>query len=271
MTLEAHSVFYAYSAGTDVVREATTALEEGQTTFFLGANGSGKTTFLECLAGLRTPRSGAVLLDGQDLHRLTPRQRARRIGLVPQLHEPVFAYSVAEVVLMGRAAHMGLFTRPSAADWNAVDRALETVGLSDLRDRPYTETSGGERQLALIARGLAQGAAYLLMDEPAAHLDPHHQADVFDTVSRLASEGFSVAIASHQPNTALLYADRAVFLIDGRAELQGVPHEVITEANLRKAYGMEFEIIRGDLQGEHDAPRAILPLNRRYGSWTEPD
>jgi len=262
MTLEARNVSYAYSPGRDVIRNATVSLDEGKITFLLGANGSGKTTLLECLAGLRSPRSGAVLLDGQDLHRLAPRQRARHIGLVPQLHEPVFSYSVAEVVLMGRAPHMGLFTRPSRDDWRAVDRALEVVGLSDLRDRPYTETSGGERQLALVARGLAQGAAYLLMDEPAAHLDPHHQADVFDAVSRLASEGFSVAIASHQPNDALLYGDRAVFLIEGAVELQGIPSEAITEATLRAAYRMEFEIVRG----ECDAARAILPLIRQSGS-----
>jgi len=267
MTLEARGISYAYSPGRDVIRNASVSLDEGQITFLLGANGSGKSTLLECLAGLRSPRSGSVLLDGNDLRRLTPRQRARRIGLVPQLHEPVFSYSVAEVVLMGRAPHMGLFTRPSKGDWNAVDRALEVVGLSDLRDRPYTETSGGERQLALVARGLAQGAAFLLMDEPAAHLDPHHQADVFEAVARLASEGFSVVIASHQPNSALLYGDRAVFLIEGSSELQGIPSEAITAANLRAAYQMDFEIIRG----EENASRAILPLSRRSGSQIEPD
>ena len=270
MTLEARGISYAYVPGADVIRNATVSLDEGQITFLLGANGSGKTTLLECLAGLRAPRSGAVLLDGQDLRHWAPRQRARHIGLVPQLHEPVFSYSVAEVVLMGRAPHMGLFTRPSKEDWSAVDHALEAVELSGLRDRPYTETSGGERQLTLIARGLAQGAAYLLMDEPAAHLDPHHQADVFDTVSRLASEGFSVAIASHQPNHALLYGDRAVFLIEGTAELQGVPSEAITEETLRAAYRMEFEIIRGDRRGDQDASRAVLPLSRRSGSRIEP-
>jgi len=260
MTLAARAISYAYPRGPDVVREASLEIEEGQIVFLLGANGSGKTTLLECLAGLRAPRGGTILLDGQDLQRFQPRQRARRIGLVPQIHEPTFSYTVAEVVLMGRAPHMGLFTRPSVEDWRAVDRALEAVGLSGLRDRSYTETSGGERQLALIARGLAQGASYLLMDEPAAHLDPHHQADVFDTVSRLASERLSVLVASHQPNNALLYGDRAVFLIDGRADLQGPPAEAVTTSSLRAAYGMDFEILHG-ASGEE--PRAILPVSRR--------
>jgi len=262
MTLEARRISYAYAPGSDVIRQATVSLDEGRITFLLGSNGSGKTTLLECLAGLRMPRSGAVLLDGQDLRRLPPRLRARRIGLVPQMHEPTFSYTVAEVVLMGRAPHMGLFARPSAEDWRAVDVALEAVGLSGLRNRPYDRTSGGERQLALVARGLAQGAAYLLMDEPAAHLDPHHQADVFDAVSRLAADGFSVTIASHQPNNALLYGDRAAFLIDGAADLQGTPSEILTKATLRQAYGMDFEILYAPGPSGPSA-KAILPLSRQ--------
>ena len=262
MTLEARHISYAYTPGSDVIRHATVSLDEGRITFLLGANGSGKTTLLECLAGLRMPHAGAVLLDEQDLRRLSPRLRARRIGLVPQMHEPTFSYTVADVVLMGRAPHMGLFARPSAEDWRAVDVALEAVGLSGLRDRPYDRTSGGERQLALVARGLAQGAAYLLMDEPAAHLDPHHQAGVFDAISCLAADGFSVTIASHQPNNALLYGDRAVFLIGGSSDLQGAPSEAISEETLRAAYGMDFEIVRGTERGEPSTPRAVLPLSR---------
>jgi len=254
MRLTAEAITFAYVPGRDVLRDVTLAVGPGDVMFVLGANGSGKTTLLDCLAGVRTPRSGRVLLDEGPIDRIPMAERAKRIGLVPQIHEPVFDYTVGEVVLMGRTPHLGLFARPGRRDWEAVDRALDAVGLRALRGHVYTEISGGERQLALIARGLAQGAACLLMDEPAAHLDPRHQHEAFATVERLASDGFSFVVTSHQPNNALLYADRAAFLIDGRIEQEGAPIEIVTEETLRSAYGIEFDVITGET-----GPRAILP------------
>ena len=254
MSLTCEGLVFAYGSGASVLCGTTLAVSEGEVVFVLGSNGSGKTTLLECLAGARTPHSGRILLDGNDTRDLSARERARRIGLVPQIHEPVFDYTVGEVVLMGRSPHLGLFGRPSRVDREAVEWALRAVEIGSLRDRRYTETSGGERQLALIARGLAQGAGCLLMDEPAAHLDPHHRHDVFHAVSRLARDGLSFIITSHQPNHALLYGDRAAFLIDGRADIQGVPSDVLTEETLRKAYGIVFDVIRGP-----NGIRAILP------------
>jgi len=252
--LVAESVAFAYRQGRDVLRDVSLSVGAGETLFVLGANGGGKTTLLDCLAGLRAPRSGRVLLDGDPIDRLTASERAKRIGLVPQIHEPVFDYTVGEVVLMGRTPHLGLFARPGRRDGAAVDRALDAVGLRALRDRIYTAISGGERQLALIARGLAQGAACLLMDEPAAHLDPRYQHQVFEAVTRLTSEGFSFVVASHQPNHAFLYADRAAFLVGGRIETAGPPADTVTEETLRAAYGLEFELTRGSA-----GSRAVLP------------
>jgi len=256
--LEARDLSFAYQRGFPVLQDVTLSIDEGEVLFVLGANGSGKTTLLDCLAGLRQPQSGDVLIDGEAIDRLSAAERAKRIGLVPQMHEPVFEYTVGDVVLMGRAPHLGLFARPGRADREAVERALEAVGLRDLRTRIYTEISGGERQLALIARGLAQGAACLLMDEPAAHLDPRYQAEVFQAVSRLSADGFSFVVTSHQPNSALLYADRAAFLVEGQLSDDGRPSEAITSESLEAAYGMEFELVK-DASGS----RAILPLVRR--------
>lgn len=244
--LAAERLTFAYAPGPPVLRDISLDVREGDVLFVLGANGSGKTTLLSCLAGLRVPQAGRVLLRGRPIDRLSPGNRAKEIGLVPQLHEPVFDYTVGDVVLMGRTPHLGLFASPGKKDRLAADRALEAVELAPLRSRIYTEISGGERQLALIARGLAQGAGCLLMDEPAAHLDPHHQHDVFLAVSRLAAEGFSFVVTSHQPNHALLYANRAAFLIDGRTTGDGNPTDVITESSLEAAYGIEFELVRGD-------------------------
>jgi len=261
MRLVAERIRYAYRPGTDALRGVSLAVETGDCLFILGANGSGKTTLLDCLSGVRTPRSGRVTVGGIALTQLSARERARRIGVVPQLHEPVFSYTVSQAVLMGRAPHLGPFARPGREDRAAVSRALDMVGVTDLRHRPYTGISGGERQLVLIARGLAQGASCLLMDEPAAHLDPHHQHDVLRVVRQLAAEGFSFAVTSHHPNDALLYADEVVFLSDGASIHRGVPADAIHEGSLREAYGMEFEIVRGE-----DGPRAVLPLTGRPGA-----
>ncbi len=257
MNLVADRICYAYRSGTDVLRDVSLTVETGKCLFVLGANGSGKTTLLDCLSGVRTPRSGHVTVGGDRLTDLTARDRARRIGVVPQLHEPVFSYTVGQAVLMGRAPHLGLFARPGRADRNAVARALDVVGAAGLHDRPYTGISGGERQLVLIARGLAQGASCLLMDEPAAHLDPHHQHDVLHVVRQLADEGFSFAVTSHHPNNALLYGDEVAFLVNGVSTVRGAPGVAVTEETLRTAYGMEFEIVRGA-----DGARAALPRMR---------
>lgn len=254
MKLVADRIRYAYRTGGDVLRDISLAVGERRMLFVLGANGSGKTTLLDCLSGIRTPHSGRVTADGISLIDLNVRERARRIGVVPQLHEPVFAYTVGQAVLMGRAPHLGLFAHPGREDQQAVARALDAVGITGLRDRSYTAISGGERQLVLIARGLAQGAGCLLMDEPTAHLDPHHQHDVLSIVRRLTDEGFAFVLTSHHPNNALLYADEVVFLAGGASITRGAPAVAITEDSLHAAYGMEFEIVHGT-----DGTRAILP------------
>jgi len=254
MRIDADRLSYAYVRGRDVLRKVSFSVGAGQVAFLLGANGCGKTTLVECLAGIRTPRSGKVLLDGRSLEQYALRERARRIGLVPQIHEPVYAYTVFDIVLMGRSPHLGLFARPGRRDRMEVRRALEAVGLWMLRHRPYTQTSGGERQLALIARGLAQGATCLLMDEPAAHLDPRHQHDVFRVVTQLASDGFTVLVTSHHPNNALLYGDSAILMIDGAVVAQGSPESVLTAEHLEATYGMPFELIHGP-----NGSKAVLP------------
>lgn len=257
MKLLATALAFAYSPERQVLHSVSLSLRDGQVMFVLGSNGSGKTTLLQCLAGLLNPLRGSITLDGQPLRELPLRTRARQIGLVPQMHEPVFEFTVEQAVLMGRAPHLGLFERPGKEDRKATTKAIEAVGIQHLSHRPYTKISGGERQLALIARGLAQGARILLMDEPVAHLDPHHQHDVLSVVRNLAADGFAFAIASHLPNHALLYADWVAFLVDGRADVQGPPATTITEGSLQAAYEMEFEIIRND-----SGTQAILPRIR---------
>lgn len=254
MSLNAVNLSYSYIPGRLALHDINLSLIEGGATFILGGNGSGKTTLIQCLCGIRHPRSGSVQINGTNLHELHPLQRARLIGFVPQIHEPVFTYSIYQVVLMGRAPYLGTFSAPQKADHERVAQALHALGLWKLRDRPYTAISGGEQRLTLIARGLTQGANYLLMDEPDAHLDPRHQHDIFTRIVDLSNAGFTFAISSHSPNNALLYSDHVVLLASGGLIGQGPPQDVITPKLLEKAYGMEFEQII-DTSGL----RAVLP------------
>jgi iron complex transport system ATP-binding protein len=259
VVLEARSLSYSYQPDQPVLRNVSVAVEANSVVYLLGHNGCGKTTLLEILAGLRAPQAGGVWLDGASVHRMPPPKRAQHIGLVPQLHTPVFAYTVREVVLMGRTPYLNLFGTPGRPDYAIVDEAIETVGLTRLRDRSYTELSGGERQLALIARGLAQQTGVLLLDEPTAHLDPRNQRLVLETVSQLAEQRISFVISSHNPNSALLYAHQVIVMKAGQVVTVGRPLDVLTEETLSQSYDMPVEVIYNQ---DHVA-RAIVP--RRNG------
>ncbi len=258
VSVRAERLSFSYRGSENVLDGIDLAAAAGEVTFILGANGSGKTTLLSCLVGVLPPGSGRVTVDAVPLAALSPRARARLIGFVPQIHTPVFAYTVWEVVLMGRAPHLPLLSRPGRRDRELTAQALMAVGLWGLRDRPYTEISGGERRLVLIARGLSQGVRYLLMDEPDAHLDPAFQHRTLTSLGELAhADDLGILVSSHHPNNALLYADRTVILSGGRIISDGVPSEAITPAVLETAYGMPF-----DLLDSGDGRRAVLPVTR---------
>lgn len=259
--LIATDLIYAYEANTPVLHGVSLTLDAGQILYLLGRNGSGKTTLMHCLSGGLTPTSGSITYDDRLLSDYSPQERARHIGLIPQLHTPAFAYTVREMVLMGRAPHLGLFGAPGRADHAIADEALAHVGLSDYRDRPYTQLSGGERQLVLIARGLAQQCSVLLMDEPDAHLDINNQQRVMDIVTRLADEGLSFIVSSHMPNNALTYAHRVLLMRGGRVLAAGPPAETLTETVLSAAYDMQTEILYETQDGVR-VPRAVLPGKR---------
>lgn len=252
--LVAERITFGYHPTCDVLRDVSIEVRAGEILFVLGANGSGKTTLLDCLAGLLRPRAGRVLADGEEVERLRPAERARRVGRVPQIHEPVFDYTVEDVVMMGRTPHLGAFSKPRPSDREAVREAMCAVGVGALGERTYTTISGGERQLVLIARGLAQGAGCLLMDEPAAHLDPGHQQAVFGAVARLAGDGFAFVVSSHQPNHALQYADDVALLLDAQIVTEGSPSAVLTPDALERAYGLGFLLFEGA-----GGTRAVLP------------
>jgi iron complex transport system ATP-binding protein len=256
--LEANHLSYAYQPENTVLHDVSLKLHAGETLYILGPNGGGKTTLLHVLTGLLTPNSGQVTLSDKRLEDYSATERAQLLGLIPQLHTAAFAYTVQEMVMMGRAPHLGWLGSPTALDESIVEEALEQVGLYELRNRPYTGISGGERQLVLIARGLAQKCQILLMDEPTAHLDLSNQHRVLEIIDQLSHKGLSFIISSHSPNDALAYADNILLLNGGWVTEYGPPKETLTEPMLSAVYGVQTEVIFDWLDGQ-SVPRAVVP------------
>jgi iron complex transport system ATP-binding protein len=230
-------------------------LAAGRVLALLGPNGGGKTTLLKTLLGLLPALGGEVRIDGQPLARLSPVQRARQLAYVPQSHAGAFAYTVADLVLMGRTAHGTLLSAPSARDHAAARAAIERLGIGHLAERPATMISGGERQLALIARALAQEARFVVLDEPTAALDFGNQGKVMREIRSLADAGLGVLFTTHDPNHALRYADQALLIRQGRTLAQGPVGDVIAHATLERLYDAPVACITAP----DGSPQAFLP------------
>lgn len=251
--LEARALGYGYP-GRPVGRGLDFALSVGEVLCVLGPNGGGKTTLFRTLLGLLPAQSGEVRLQEAPLEALPRAEVARRAGYVPQGSAAQFAFTVRDMVLMGRTAHVGLFAAPGAADRAAADLAIDALGIGALAERIITELSGGERQLAMIARALAQGARLLVLDEPTASLDFGNQVRVLRELRRLAAEGYAVVFSTHDPGQAFLAATRVLLLAHGGPFRQGAPEAVITPENLREVYGVEVRV------AALDGARACLPV-----------
>ncbi|HTS39201.1 MAG TPA: ABC transporter ATP-binding protein [Xanthobacteraceae bacterium] len=224
-----------------VGRDLDVALATGEVLALLGPNGSGKTTLLKTLIGLLAPKTGDVLIGDRTLSSLTSTERARLLAYVPQSHMATFAFTVETIVLMGRTAHGNLFSRPSAHDRAVAARSLERFGIAHLAERPYTMISGGERQLALLARALAQEPQFIVLDEPTASLDFGNQGKVMREIRALAASGHGVLFTTHDPNHALRAADRAYLLRGGARIAEGMVGEVLNRIQLEKLYDAPVE------------------------------
>jgi iron complex transport system ATP-binding protein len=238
-----------YEART-VLRSVSLDVHAGEVLALIGPNGVGKSTLLRACSGTLKPSSGRVLIAGQDVQRLRVEERAKLIAVVPQAVRLPEIFNVFETVLMGRTPYLGWLGRESAADRAAVQAALERTCTLELADRPLGELSGGEQQRVLIARALAQSARSLLLDEPTAHLDLKHQANVLSLVCDLAHrENYAVLIALHDLNLAAQYADRVALLSNGAVAASGTPEAVLTAENLSPAYGLHITVYEHPAHG----------------------
>ncbi len=231
--------------GRPILQQIAFQAQPGEVTVLLGPNGSGKTTLLLCLCAHYRPGQGDIQICGQELTSLSYRRLAQLVAVVPQDHHPVFPYQVREVILLGRISRLGFFSQPTSADDEIVDDILKLLNIQQLADKPYTRISGGERQLVLIGRCLAQEPQVLLLDEPTNHLDFKNQFVILKLIKDLARERqLTVLLTLHDPNMASLFADQVILLAQGRIAAQGPPQEVITAAHMAAIYHLEVEMLR---------------------------
>jgi iron complex transport system ATP-binding protein len=241
MRLQAHDLSIGYRdhrVGSNISLD----LEAGQILCLLGPNGAGKTTLFRTLLGLLPPLGGEILLGPDRLETLRPADIAQRMAYVPQAHITEFSFTVLDVVLMGRTARLKAFASPGAADERVAREKLDALGIADLALHDYTRISGGQRQLALIARALAQEAPILVLDEPTASLDFGNQAMVLARIRDLATHGYGIVLSTHDPDHALLVATRVAMIAEGGLRALGPPEEVVTAQMLSEIYRTDVRV-----------------------------
>ena len=237
-TLELRDLSAGYAASPLVLRQISLQVQPGEMLALIGPNGAGKSTVLRVASGLLTPRTGHALLDGHALEALSPRTRARQIAVVPQDGPVPSGLYVREMVSLGRTPYTRLLLGPTSTDRHAVEWAIHAVGIESLADRFLDELSGGERQRVILGRALAQQPKLLLLDEPTANLDLHHQVAMLELVRSLAREqGLAVLAAVHDLQLAALFCDRVALLNQGQIVSQGTPEVVLTAPLLLETFG----------------------------------
>ncbi len=232
-----------------ILRDISVIIKSGEILCLLGPNGVGKTTLFKSMLGFLKLQSGDILIDGESISSWPIKKTAQIIGYVPQVHTPPFPFTVIDVVVMSRVAHLGMFASPGKADMMEAERALDRLGISEFRDRIYTEISGGERQMVLIARALAQNSKILILDEPTSNLDFGNQTRVLSQINNLVADGMAVIMTTHFPDHALLCSSDVGLLKRDSSLTVGKAEDVVNEENLKDAYGIEVKIISEKIKG----------------------
>jgi iron complex transport system ATP-binding protein len=246
--ISASDLSFAYSDSV-ILKDVEIEIESGKLTFILGQNGSGKSTFLKILAGLLPVQKGSIKISGKESTKLSFSERSKMTGFLNQSHKAVFPFSVSDVVLTGRAGFINYI--PKKTDIEAAGQAMETAGILHLKNRNYAELSGGERQLVMIARLLAQDPKILLLDEPTTHLDFTNQSHLIKLLKKLVKEGLTIVAVIHDPNLAFLFGDDFLFVKEKK---------VIRSGENASAWDIDFlkTIYHGNIQSIPYNGRALL-------------
>ena len=245
MSLTVEELTFGYDQKA-VLENVSFSAEDGELLAILGPNGVGKTSLFKCILGLEKKYSGKVILEDAEVRSLSPRSLAHLVASIPQVHGISFRYAVRDMVLMGTTHRISPFSVPGRAEKIAADEAMERLGISALADKEFLRLSGGEQQLVLIARALAQQAKILLMDEPTSSLDYGNQLHVLSVVRALAKEGRTVLLSTHNPQHALWYSDRVLALWQGRVLAWDRPEKVITPELIETLYGKKAVLLPTD-------------------------
>lgn len=263
--LEVKNAAFSYGEK-NIFTDLSFKVKKGEIFCIVGSNGCGKTTLLDCLLGLLKLKEGEILTGNTDVKNLKPRQLAEKLAYVPQIHERTFPYTVKDIVLMGRAHKTSLFSSPGEEDLNAALEALKKVGILHLADRPYTHISGGQCQLVMIARALAQQPEIIIMDEPTSHLDFKNELLLLETIVELAKvNNIAVVMATHFPNHAFYFessgSNATVALMnEGSFQYVGTPSEVLSEENIKRIYNINSKVLSYAVD-EKFSIRQVVPLS----------
>ncbi len=242
MMLQTRNLIFGYDPRKTVLRGVTLDIRPGRVTGIFGPNGSGKSTLLRCLNGALKPQSGSVLLDDCPIERLTHRDIARKIAVVPQDLPPPVSFTVREMVMMGRFSRWDTWQQETADDHRIVNQSLARMELEQLANAPFDQISGGERQRVILARVLAQDTPILLLDEPSNHLDIAHQLETYRLARSLAQEGRTVLMICHDLLVVPMFTDHAVLLKAGAVYREGKPQDVLTSENIEQVFGTRLEL-----------------------------
>jgi iron complex transport system ATP-binding protein len=261
LTLKVEHLRFRYGERLPLLEDVSFELAEGDVFCLLGPNGSGKTTLLRCLLGVHRLMAGVIQVGSRSLAALTAKELAREVAYVPQHSPAVFPYTAFDVVLMGRSPHLRGMGGPTATDRNMALAAMQHLGIAHLGARRFPELSGGEQQLVLIARALAQGSKILIMDEPTANLDYGNQVRILHVLHTLAREGYSILMSSHVPDHAFLVCNKVALLKKGRMHGPGAPQEILTDAVLSNLYGTAIRVVNVQLSARTVVDRFLcVPL-----------
>lgn len=258
--LSVQGLSFYYQPDRIILKDISFQLNSQDILCLLGPNGTGKTTLLRCILSLNKMKSGSITLNGQDLSKISARKRAELMAYVPQATSVAFPYEAGEIVQMGRVANLALGARPSGRDRKLAEEAMERMGILHLSRYQFNEMSGGEKQMVLIARAIAQEAKILVMDEPTANLDYYNQVKMLKVIKTLAEQDYAILMTSHFPDHAFLACSKAVLMRDGVIMAQGHPDDVVTTGNLTRLYATPVCVAEARLDSTDTLIKVCIPV-----------